>query len=90
MTGLGKADGAGTRDLGKAFLGIPMPVSHPLVRLWQEGAASQVGLPRRPTPPLPRSSLGVDSVLGHCNLGGHQEEDVSLEVHHGLLLGLLG
>lgn len=40
--------------------------------------------------PLPRCSLGVGSVLGQGDLRGHQEEDVSLEVDHGFLLGLLG
>ena len=40
--------------------------------------------------PRPPSSLGVALVLGHGNLCGDQEEDVSLQVHHGLLPGLLG
>ena len=38
----------------------------------------------------PPSSLGVALVLGHSDLRGDQEEDVSLQVHHGLLPGLLG
>lgn len=43
-----------------------------------------------PGGPPPPSSLGVGPVLGHGRLRGHQEEDVGFQVHHGLLLGLLG
>lgn len=43
-----------------------------------------------PGGPPPPSSLGVGPVLGHGRLRGHQEKDVGFQVHHGLLLGLLG
>ena len=51
---------------------------------------AQVHHPRWASPGiLPRSSLGIGSVLGQSSLGRHQEEDVGLKVHHSLLLGLL-
>ena len=40
--------------------------------------------------PRPPSSLGMALVLGHSDLRGDQEEDISFQVHHGLLPGLLG
>ena len=67
---------------------FPRPLGH-LGAAHLPGLAGKVGDPRWASPARP-SSLGLGLVLGHGDLRGHQEEDVGLKVHHGLLLGLLG